>query len=100
MLLRPSGTEPLIRVMVEAESEDKCREYAEKLIEAFMLSANETVAYHMSISNLPNCYRVHEEPNIDSVTNVYRMINEIGFKAILPKNKKKVNRINAVFYKI
>ena len=31
VLVRASGTEPLIRVMVEAESEDICRETAEKL---------------------------------------------------------------------
>ena len=30
-LLRQSGTEPVVRVMVEAESEDKCREYADRI---------------------------------------------------------------------
>ena len=29
ILVRESGTEPLVRVMVEAESEEKCREYAD-----------------------------------------------------------------------
>lgn len=33
VLLRPSGTEPLVRVMVEAESEDEAREVAERLAE-------------------------------------------------------------------
>ncbi|MBQ3226564.1 MAG: hypothetical protein IJB48_05850 [Clostridia bacterium] len=28
-LLRQSGTEPVIRVMIESESEEKCVEYAE-----------------------------------------------------------------------
>ncbi len=32
VLLRPSGTEPLVRVMVEAESEEKCHEYADVII--------------------------------------------------------------------
>ncbi|WP_148571446.1 phosphoglucosamine mutase [Nocardioides caldifontis] len=31
VLLRPSGTEPLVRVMVEAESHDRAREVAERL---------------------------------------------------------------------
>lgn len=33
VLLRPSGTEPLVRVMVEAESEQSAREVAERLAE-------------------------------------------------------------------
>jgi phosphoglucosamine mutase len=31
VLLRPSGTEPLVRVMVEAEAEDEARRIAERL---------------------------------------------------------------------
>ena len=36
VLLRPSGTEPLIRVMVEAETEEKCHEYAEIVVKAII----------------------------------------------------------------
>ena len=32
ILVRPSGTEPLIRVMVEAESKDICKAYAEEVV--------------------------------------------------------------------
>ncbi len=31
VLIRESGTEPVLRVMVECESEEKCREYAEQI---------------------------------------------------------------------
>lgn len=31
-LLRQSGTEPKIRVMIEAETEEKCKEYAQKIV--------------------------------------------------------------------
>lgn len=34
VLLRPSGTEPLIRIMIECESEEKCREYADTVAKA------------------------------------------------------------------
>ena len=36
VLLRQSGTEPLIRVMVEAQSEEKCREYADIIVKAIV----------------------------------------------------------------
>lgn len=65
----------------------RLRDKAELLIEDFMLCANENVAYHMSISNLPCVYRVHETPNQDSVKKVFEMINTTGLKVIIPKNK-------------
>jgi phosphoglucosamine mutase len=34
VLLRPSGTEPLVRVMVEAPDESQCAEIAGRLAEA------------------------------------------------------------------
>lgn len=34
VLLRQSGTEPKVRVMIEAETEEKCKEYAEIIVDA------------------------------------------------------------------
>lgn len=36
ILVRESGTEPLVRVMVEAESEEKCREYVDCVIDTII----------------------------------------------------------------
>ena len=36
ILVRESGTEPLVRVMVEAESEEKCREYVDWVIDTII----------------------------------------------------------------
>ena len=36
VLLRQSGTEPLIRVMVEAETEEKCHEYADIIVKSIV----------------------------------------------------------------
>jgi phosphoglucosamine mutase len=33
VLVRPSGTEPLVRVMVEAPTEEQCKTYAEEIVE-------------------------------------------------------------------
>ena len=41
ILVRESGTEPLIRVMVEAESEDICREYVDQVIEIIKKKGHE-----------------------------------------------------------
>ena len=37
ILVRPSGTESLIRVMVEADSEDKCHHYVDKVIDKIVM---------------------------------------------------------------
>ena len=34
ILVRESGTEPLIRVMVEAETQELCKKYVKKVIDA------------------------------------------------------------------
>ncbi len=65
----------------------RTRDVAEMLIEDFMLAANQTVAYHMANLHLPCVYRIHENPDDESVAKVYQMINSLGYKVFLPKNK-------------
>ena len=36
VLLRKSGTEPKIRVMIEAETEKQCNEYAQKIVDVII----------------------------------------------------------------
>ena len=43
------------------------RGLAERMIESFMLVANETVAEHFATLNLPFIYRIHEEPKAEKV---------------------------------
>ena len=43
------------------------RGVAERMIESFMLVANETVAEHFATLNLPFIYRIHEEPKAEKV---------------------------------
>ena len=43
------------------------RNVAHRLIEEFMLLANETVASHLEAHDAPSLYRVHEEPDVVKV---------------------------------
>ena len=36
ILLRQSGTEPVVRVMLECETEEKCREYADRVVDVIL----------------------------------------------------------------
>ena len=52
----------------------------EKLIEDFMIVANETVATHIYYMDLPFIYRVHGEPNEEKINNFMRFLNILGYK--------------------
>ncbi len=56
----------------------RTRDVGEKLIEDFMLQANETIAYHMNIMGLPCVYRVHEKPDQEKLHNVFGLIMNMG----------------------
>ena len=51
---------------------------SERLIESFMLSANECVAEHLKKAGLPAVYRVHEKPSEDKATNLRAMLSPLG----------------------
>jgi ribonuclease R len=55
------------------------RSVSEKLIEEFMLAANETIAEHFHWLNLPFIYRIHEEPNEDKLNNFLQFITNFGY---------------------
>ena len=52
----------------------------EKLIEDFMIAANETVATHVFYMDLPFVYRVHGEPNQEKIDNFIRFVSLLGYK--------------------
>ena len=65
----------------------RCQDEAERIIEDFMLQANETVAYHMSVMNLPCEYRIHEKPDQEKLHNTF---NQIASMKIPVKNIQNV----------
>ncbi|MCL2739901.1 MAG: ribonuclease R [Oscillospiraceae bacterium] len=51
-----------------------------KIIEEFMLIANETIARHINHLNLPLVYRIHEEPDTEKIAKFKEMLGTQGFK--------------------
>lgn len=51
----------------------------EKLIEDFMIAANETVATCIYFMELPFVYRVHGEPNEEKITNFLNFVSSLGY---------------------
>ena len=68
----------------------------EKLIEDFMIAANETVANHIYYMQLPFIYRVHGEPDEEKITNFMRYLNILGYhvkadlKKLTPKTMQNI----------
>ncbi|ERJ13322.1 ribonuclease R [Haloplasma contractile] len=56
------------------------RRDAEKIIEEFMLVANETVAEHFHWLNFPFIYRIHEDPKPEKLKRFYKVLNGLGYK--------------------
>jgi ribonuclease R len=55
------------------------RSVAERLIEEFMLVANETVAEHFHWLQLPFIYRIHEDPKPEKLQNFFEFIANMGY---------------------
>ncbi len=55
------------------------RSVAEKLIEEFMLAANETIAEHFHWLKLPFVYRIHEDPDEEKLNKFLEFITNFGY---------------------
>jgi len=88
-------TEGMITDIVASE-----RNVAHRLIEEFMLLANETVARHLAVNAMPALYRVHEAPDPLKVAEFEEFVSSLGFSlastagSIKPKHfQRLVDRI-------
>jgi ribonuclease R len=84
-----------IEAIVPAE-----RNIAHRLIEEFMLLANETVAGHLVEHGVPSLHRVHEAPDVKKVAEFEAFIEPLGYglgatgRSVTPKNfQKLIDRI-------
>ena len=62
------------------------RNVAHRIIEEFMLLANETVATYLESQEAPTLYRIHEEPDILKVAKFEEFISGFGYSLAAPAN--------------
>lgn len=55
------------------------RQIAERMIEEFMIVANETVAEHVYWLNLPFIFRIHENPDSEKISDLNEVLHNFGY---------------------
>ena len=66
---------------IPTDVELRNRDVGERLIESFMLCANECVAEHFHWMNVPFLYRVHEDPKEEKLKTFFEFITNFGIMA-------------------
>lgn len=61
--------------IIDIEPQDDC--FYHKVIEAFMLTANEATAKFANDHKIPNIYRVHESPNEDKIEQAHEFFGSL-----------------------
>jgi len=64
------------------------RNQAHKIIESFMLAANEAVALHLTDSDIPLLYRIHELPDQDKLAGLSEFLSPLGYD--LPADERSI----------
>jgi ribonuclease R len=76
--------EGMVEAIIAAE-----RNIAHRVIEEFMLLANETVAQHLHDRGVPTLYRVHEDPDPLKVEEFEEFVSTLGYSLGAPPNDVK-----------
>src|SRR5262249_55077410 len=76
------------------------RNVAHRLIEEFMLLANETVASYLESQGAPALYRIHEEPDILKVAKFEECISGFGYSLAAPVNALRPRHFQKLLEKI
>ncbi|HEX9879272.1 MAG TPA: ribonuclease R, partial [Candidatus Binatia bacterium] len=72
------------------------RNIAHRIIEEFMIAANEAVARYLTQRGIPLLYRVHEEPKQDTLEELAPFLLSLGYRPPLKRGKtspKEIQRI-------
>jgi ribonuclease R len=76
------------------------RNVAHRIIEEFMLVANETVAQHLDEHNVPTLYRIHEPPDPKKVEEFEEFIGTLGYGLGAPPDGVKPRHFQKLVEKI
>jgi ribonuclease R len=76
------------------------RNVAHRLIEEFMLLANEIVATHLSNSQIPSVYRVHEPPPPEKIGDFAAIAGSLGYRLPIDAEKIKPKDLAKLLEKI
>jgi ribonuclease R len=63
------------------------RNIAHRIIEEFMIAANEAVARHLKENNFPLLYRVHEGPDQESIEAIAPFLLSLGYRLPLKRER-------------
>ena len=80
-----SGTRPVDYHFPKGISvEERKRGFSDRIIEEFMILANETVAETFSAKNIPFVYRVHDKPSEEKTLSFMQFIKDMGLANRIP----------------
>jgi ribonuclease R len=89
------GEDGEVEAIVAAE-----RNVAHRLIEEFMLLANETVAEHLETNRVPTLYRIHEDPDPLKVADFEEFIGALGYSLSGPSDNLEPRHFQKLVEKI
>lgn len=69
---------------------------AERMVESFMLAANETVAAHYNHLHVPFVYRIHEQPAPDKIMTFFEFLGALGIPATGAKDDLKPKTLQKI----
>ncbi len=76
------------------------RRIANRMIEEFMIIANETVAEHIYWLELPFVYRVHEEPSPDKIEDFNAFIHKFGHRLTATPDELRPKEVQRLLNKV
>ncbi|KRL04812.1 ribonuclease R [Liquorilactobacillus oeni] len=72
----------------------------ERLIESFMLAANETIAAHFNHAKVPFIYRIHETPKAEKILNFFEALSSLGIQVTGSSHDVKPKMLQNILKKV